>query len=126
VAYNSNQSGQLEVHVQPFPATGRVWQVSVNGGEEPIWSSSGETLYYRFGNRMMGVSINYEPELSFGDPKLIFERPFNNVPGYSYDLSADDKRFLVLLPEAEKPEITHLNVVVNWFEELDRLVPTDQ
>ena len=54
------------------------------------------------------------------------ETEFINVPSFSYDLSADDERFLVLLSDAQRPEITHLNLVVNWFEELKGLVPTDQ
>ncbi len=53
----------------------------------------------------------------------IFETEFYNVGGYSYDLSADDARFLVLLPEAQRTDVTHLNMVVNWFEELKRLAP---
>ena len=42
---------------------------------------------------------------------------FINVSSFSYDLSADDKRFLVLMSDAQRPEVTHLNLVVNWFEE---------
>jgi dipeptidyl aminopeptidase/acylaminoacyl peptidase len=123
-AYTSDASGDFEVYVQPFPATGRQWPVSTDGGEEPIWSSTGDSLYYRIGNRMMGVSVTYEAAgPSFSAPRLIFETEFNNVPGYSYDLSVDDERFLVLLPDAERPDVTHLNVVVNWFEELKRLAP---
>ncbi len=126
-AYTSDASGKSEIYVQPFPATGQRWPVSTNGGGEPIWSSKGEWLYYRTRNRMMGVSVTYgKAGPFFSTPQLIFERAFYNIPGYSYDLAADDERFLVLLPEAQRTEITHLNVVVNWFEELKRLVPTDE
>ena len=125
-AYVSDRTGQFEVYVQPFPATGQQWQVSIGGGEEPRWSSTGDRLYYRIGNRMMGVSVTYETAgLSFSLPYFIFETEFNNVPGHSWDLSADDTRFLILRQEASKTEVTHLNVVVNWFEELKRLVPAD-
>ncbi len=73
---------------------------------------------------MMGVSVTYgQAGPFFSTPQLIFERAFYDVPGYSYDLAADDERFLVLLPEAQQPDVTHLNVVVNWFEELKRLAP---
>ncbi len=73
---------------------------------------------------MMGVSVTYGADgPSFSTPQPIFETEFYNVGGYSYDLSADDERFLVLVPDAQRPEVTHLNMVVNWFEELKRLAP---
>ena len=123
-AYTSDASGDYEVYVQPFPATGEQWPVSTDGGEEPIWSSTGDRLYYRIRNRMMGVSVTYGAEgPSFSTPEIIFETEFYNPIGYSYDLSADDQRFLVMLPDAQRPEVTHLNLVVNWFEELKRLAP---
>ena len=76
---------------------------------------------------MMGVSVNYGADRpSFSTPELIFEAEFINVPSFSYDLSADDERFLVLMSDAQRPEVKHLNLVLNWFEELERLVPTDQ
>ena len=42
VAYTSDESGQSEVYVQPFPPDGNRWIVSSDGGEEPLWSSNGE------------------------------------------------------------------------------------
>ena len=73
---------------------------------------------------MMGVSVTYGADgPSFSTPRLIFETDFYNAYGYSYDLAANDERFLVLLPEAQRTDVTHLNVVVNWFEELKRHVP---
>jgi len=47
IAYSSNESGQFEAYVQPFPPNGSRWTVSSDGGEEPIWSPKGDKLYYR-------------------------------------------------------------------------------
>ncbi len=43
----------------------------------------------------------------------------------NYDVSPDDQRFLMLKPvEQEDAPLTEINVVLNWSEELKRLVPT--
>src|SRR5437588_717845 len=39
VAYASNESGRLEVYVRPFPGPGGRWQVSLEGGNEPVWAA---------------------------------------------------------------------------------------
>ena len=41
------------VFVQPFPATGGKWQVSTDGGTEPVWNRNGHELFYRSGTKMM-------------------------------------------------------------------------
>src|SRR4029453_1362776 len=47
LAYASNESGQPEVYVRPFPDAGSArWQVSVAGGRDPMWSHSGKELFY--------------------------------------------------------------------------------
>ena len=51
VAYASNESGQAQVYVQPFPPTGAKWQISTDGGTEPKWSGDGRELYYFSGGR---------------------------------------------------------------------------
>jgi len=41
------------------------------------------------------------------------------------DISPDGERFLILAPTGEDPPSTELHVTLHWFEELERLVPTD-
>ena len=65
-----------------------------------------------------------------GASKLLFELEGYAVdnPDYpSFDVSDDGERFLMLKPvnTAETSEPTQFHVVLNWFEELERLVPTD-
>ena len=52
--YASNESGRNEIYVRPFPGPGGRWQVSLEGGTEPLWSPAGREIYYRNGDRMMG------------------------------------------------------------------------
>ena len=75
---------------------------------------------------MMAVSIETEPTFNAGRPQVLFEgsyvsSPFDPEFQY-YDISPDGKRFL-MLKEAEQE--APINVTLNWFEELKRLVPTE-
>ena len=126
IAYISDKDGKFQVYVQPYPAMDRVWQISDDFGEEPIWSPKGDELFYRNGDKWMVVSISTEPDFSAGTPQVLFEGPYNNVPGISYDVAPDGQRFLVLQPEYDDSQVRELHVVLNWFEELKRLVPTEK
>jgi len=49
LAYVSNESGRDEIFVTRFPPSGK-WQISTEGGTEPMWSRDGRELFYRNGN----------------------------------------------------------------------------
>ena len=125
LAYCSDDSGTGEVFVRRFPGPGGKWQISTNGGGEPMWDPSGKVLYYRTGKKMMRVEVTTEGSFRFGAPKLLFEAPV--VPpilpvGYSA-LAPDGKRFLMMqLVDTEQP-LTQLNLVQNWSAELSRKAP---
>jgi Tol biopolymer transport system component len=126
LAYVSNESGQDEVYVRPFPDMGTKWRISTQGGIEPQWSSDGTELYYRNGHKILAVSIQTRPSFTPGRPSEVFEDPQWVIPKdtWNYDVTADGQHFLILRPE----KITghkHIRVVQNWFEELRRLVPSN-
>jgi serine/threonine-protein kinase len=123
VAYVSNESGRHEVYVQPYPATGKRWTVSTNGGTEPLWSPDGRTLFYRQGDRVMAVALETSAEFLAGKPRQLFEEPFEADIYPNYDISPDGNRFVMVRRDSSPPREIH--VVLNWFEELKRLVPTD-
>jgi Tol biopolymer transport system component len=124
MAYTSDASGRSEVYVRPFPGPGGTIQISTDGGEEPVWSPTGDELYYSHGQRLMVASIKTEPGFSADKPELLFELDYLNLPGYSYDIAPDGQRFL-FVKAREQPATRQLMLVSNWFEELERLVPTD-
>ena len=102
---------------------GTVTVVSVDGGEEPVWSRNGGELFFRSGDRLFSVQVTSEPELDVSAPAVVFEQPSErHVYGWfaSYDVSPDGERFLVV---SERPT-TEFRVVQNWLSELERLVPT--
>ena len=101
-------------------------QVSTDGGSYPVWSRTGNELFYRNGNRMMVVRISTgardaDPTLSA--PRMLFDQKYAFVGNTiaAYDVSADGQRFAFVKQEAGA---NRLNVVINWFEELKRRVPT--
>ena len=123
LAYRSNESGRQEIYVQPFPATGAKWLISTEGGEEAVWARSGE-IFYRNGNKMMAVNITTEPTFTPEKPQLLFEGEYVSYgPRAVYDVTPDGQKFLMI--KLGEQNVTELNVIQNWFEELKRLVPTN-
>jgi eukaryotic-like serine/threonine-protein kinase len=127
IAYMSDESGRSEIYVQLYPGPGGKLQVSRDGGVEPLWNPNGRELFYRNGNKMMAVAITTQPSFTLGIPQLLFERSYvlATVPISNYDVSPDGRRFLMIKPtEQEQAARTQINIVLNWFEELKRKVPT--
>ena len=77
---------------------------------------------------MMSVEIQTEPVFRASTPRVLFEGDFlshDHPSKRNYDIAPDGKRFLMIQSEAE-PVYTKVKIVLNWFEELKRLVPVDQ
>jgi Tol biopolymer transport system component len=124
IAYVSDRDAKFQVYVRPYPENDWVRQISNDFGEEPVWSPMGDKLFYRNGDKWMVVSISTKPQFTAGMPQLLFEGPYSNVPGISYDVTPDG-RFLVLQPQYDDSNIRELHVITNWFDEVKRLVPAD-
>jgi eukaryotic-like serine/threonine-protein kinase len=122
MAYASDESGQTQVYLRPFPGPDRRWQVSTQGGTQPLWSRDGKEIFYRVGNKMMVVSVSADADLMLSQPRQLFEQRyvFQNVSVANYDVSADGQRFVMIKDEAGSGR---LNMVLNWIEELKRLAP---
>ena len=128
LAYASNDTNRFEVYVQPFPNLGARYQISSEGGAEPIWAKNGRELFYRNGDKMMAVTIGGRgDQLEAGTPTLLFEGQFavSTVSGGDawYDVSPDGKRFLMLKNEETPSSSASIVVVQNWTTELRRLAP---
>ena len=126
VAYISNESSRNEIYVQPYPGPGGKWQISTDGGTEPVWNPNGRELFFRNGDKMWAVDITTQPSFAAGKPRLLFHGPYLLSPATSsnYDVSSDGQRFLMVKPnEQEQTAPTQINVVQNWFEELKQKVP---
>ena len=81
IAYVSDESGELDVYVRPFPGPGEKHRVSTDGGTEPVWARSGRELFFRSGNRMMAVDVATTRTFGASRPRLLFTAPFaRSVP----------------------------------------------
>jgi len=127
LAYTSDESGRMEVFVQPFTGPGRRSQISNDGGAEPVWSRDGRELFYLNGDKMMAVEITTTPAFKAGTPRLLFEGRYRSGPTgvAGYDVTSDGQRFLRVQPVHPDPPTNQIHVVLNWLEELKRLVPTN-
>jgi Tol biopolymer transport system component len=81
LAYVTNESGGSEVYVRPFPdATSARWQVSVDGGSEPLWAPDGRELFYRTrSGGVMAVPVTPGATFIYGTPQLLFREPAYEV-----------------------------------------------
>ena len=127
VAYQSDESGQPEIYIRPFPAIDqRKELVSRGGGSQPLWARAGGELFYRALNgTMRAVSVRLAGDLVVGPTTDLFSaQPYagNYLGSWAYDVSPKGDRFLMLKEQASV-DTSPINVVVNWFEELIPLAP---
>jgi Tol biopolymer transport system component len=132
LAYVSNESGTYEVYVQSYPGPGEKIRISPAGGLDPIWNTNGRELLYRSftsdGQQLfLSVAVSSLVPFRTDPPKLMFQAKAleydTSAPERSWDVSADAKRFLLVRvgPITDKP-VTTMQVVLNWTEDLKRLV----
>jgi serine/threonine-protein kinase len=97
-------------------------RISLSGGEEALWSPRGDEIIYRNRQQWLAVDVSTQNGFRAGRPRVLFEGPYLNVPGWSHDISPDGQRHLVLIGPQEQTG-DRLIVVTNWFAELRRLAP---
>jgi serine/threonine-protein kinase len=121
LAYQSNETGRHEIYVEAFPGPGERFQVSADGGTEPLWAHASGELFYRHGDEMRVVPTRpgrgFESEAS----RTLFTLSFH-LHGHderTYDVTPDGQRFLAArVPDAAAPR--RIDIVTNWLDELER------
>jgi Tol biopolymer transport system component len=118
VAYVSDQSGQPDIWVRPFPGPGGEWQVSTGGGVQPRWRQDGKELYYISSDgTLMGVPVTIKAAVfERGTPTPLFQTKIAGGPeAYirpQYDVAADG-RFLINVT-TEDAVTSPIMVLLNW------------
>ena len=131
LAYTGKDAAGANVFVRPYPQVdaGR-FQISTADGDSPLWSRDGKQLFYISRGRAMSVPIETAPAFRAGSPAVMFDLP----PFYTsslrtrrqWDIAPDGERFLIMNPgdpATGEHSQSRLVVVLNWYEELKRLVP---
>ena len=137
LAYHSNESGEPQVLVRPFPNVqdGRT-QISTSGGTRAAWSRNGRELFYLDKDgflTVVAVQQTTQGSFSAGVPVKILNTKYflgSTVLGLdlrAYDVSPDGQRFLMIKDDAERsaaPPLATMVVVLDWLQELKARLPT--
>jgi serine/threonine protein kinase len=123
IAYVSDETGSYEVYVRRFPDGRDKTRISTNGGDDPMWDPSGRSIYYRNGNMMMAVETEPDPSSPSQSRELFRGQYASNLWDTSFDVTPTNEgpRFLMI----KLPQVTQLNIILNWSEELKHLMPTE-
>ncbi len=114
IAYVSDESGRREAYVRSFPDGGGRIQISVGGGNRPIWAPDGKAIYYWEGRRLMAATQASLPSARVASRKALFSGNFEA----DFDVARDGTRFLMIESEASG---LRLVAVPNWRTELRQL-----
>jgi len=122
LAYQSDESGRLEIYVRPYPGVDTAkWPISTKGGHSPMWSNDGRELYYMDGQSLMATAVRVEDtKIIAGVPTVLFSGPFDTTQDNNYDVSADGH--FIMVEAAPEATLHALQVVLNWSSDLKRLV----
>jgi len=123
MAYCSDETGRFEVYVQAITDTGRRVQVSTDGGEQPGWAPDGSEIFYLQNDKMMAVAVETGEQLVAGRPEMLFEVERRPALYRRYGILPDGR--FVMSQALHAPTSKQIRVVLNWFDELERLVPTN-
>ena len=137
MAYVSNESGQFEIYVRPFPnVNDGKRQISRDGGYWPLWGPDGNELFYQTNQgpgvmTVMVAPIETEPTLIVGNSVPLFDGPYRQLAVNNprpYDIARDGQRFLMLKEniDPEARDESAIILVQNWIEELKNLFPDSQ
>jgi len=130
-AYTSNESGQYEIYVRSFPEPGGPTLVSPDFGNIPFWSPDGNTLYYARGRTRTWAAARLQrnPVLVVLDiiEELLGPVGPGAVPFQGAGLHPDGDRFILAVQVSVEGTDTpdRLVLILNFFEELKRLVPNN-
>ena len=124
IAYQSDDSGRDEVYIRPLSGEGGKTLVSTAGGVSPVWAQSGDRIFYSSSNRIVSVGVSTTPNLELEAAEVFFEANSYRLGEHTrdYDVAPEGDRLLMI--NTSNPLLrSEITVVLNWFQELNRLVP---
>jgi serine/threonine-protein kinase len=132
MAYALGSGSEQEIDVRPLPDAART-RIPIGPGSQPVFSRDGSELFFFNGKGLAAAPVTYQPTLRVGPPQQLFESTayLYAARGRAWDVDPSGKRFLMIrMPDSPAvsaaPARQRIDVVVNWFEELKRKVPTTQ
>jgi hypothetical protein len=118
LAYQSDETGRMEVNVRPYPGPGARVPVSLNGGTEPVWAHSGRELFFRTGDSLMAAAVAPAPSFAVTGRRRLFTGSCVSGDAYrEYDVAPDDQHFVMLRGGAGR------STLIGLQHAFERLVP---
>jgi hypothetical protein len=116
--------------VQPFPPTGPPFRVAT--GLHPIWPVDAELYWGAAPGQVSGATVTTTPAFAVGNPSPLPKGLLDRGPAFErdYDGMDDGRRFISAMgvrdsaPAADEAATRRMDVVLNWFTELQQRVPT--
>jgi len=119
LAYQSDETGQMEVYVRPYPGPGARVPVSLHGGTEAAWAHSGRELFFRSGDSLMTATVALSPSFAVTGRRLLFTGSFVSGDAYrEYDVAPDDQHFVMLSGGSAR------STLIGLQHAFDRLAPS--
>ena len=117
VAYESNESGALEIYVKPFPSGSQRWQVTTEGGRLPRWGADGKTLYFLHDDTLFEVPVDTADGFRADEPERLFSR--DSLVGLrrnsTYDVGPGNR--FALVDHVGTSDLAGIRIVLNWLSE---------
>jgi hypothetical protein len=132
LAYSTTELGPVpQIFFRSYRNPDTRYQITTEGGGMPVFSSDNKQMVYLGGpNLYFSLAIRPDPPSASGKPAAL---PVSGIiqplPGMrNFDMTPDGK-LLVVVPGFSKNEtnprpLLQINVVQNWFEELNKRAPT--
>ncbi|HEX9160797.1 MAG TPA: protein kinase [Thermoanaerobaculia bacterium] len=114
IVFASDETGRPEIYLSAFPQLGRKWLVSTDGGTKPRFRRDGREIFFRNGDKMVGVDVALRPEPVIGKPHTLFAGDYDP----EFDVTADGQRFILVRSEKRSPA-TQLDVITGLVDSLD-------
>jgi Tol biopolymer transport system component len=113
LAYFSDETGQPEVYVVPFPGPGGKYQISRGGGWAVRWDKKGELFFSSIGNQLMKAELNLSVQsLPAKSLRPLFQMNLAETPALMFDVTADGQRVLAVTPA--RAESSSISLLLNW------------
>ena len=125
LAYVSDETGREEVYIREFPQGEGKWQVSIAGGNQPVWAPAGREIFYLQADQMMAVEILDTEPVSLGRPQSLFSLQgssldFGFVSVAPFEVGPNGQTFILGRAVPVPGRDRKLVVVQNWYSEFDK------
>jgi serine/threonine-protein kinase len=128
IVHSSDETGRAQVYIRAFQSEGQIGPaipITTDGGDRPVWSPDGTAIFYRSKTRLMAVEVSPENAMPVSDPRVVLDFNDLRLDGNDRYSILSDGRLAVIQKGEEEGDITRVNVVLNWFEELKRRMPAE-